>query len=299
LLGNLRPKLYVLVLSAILGATKIASAQSTTAAAGVRRDLKHDVALDGALTLGMAATMVSWAVLIKPSLPVPSCLLCDESGGHVNGLDAFFRTSLRAPSGSPVGTMSDVLAYGAAPVTGIGMALLTALHDDHAKEAPVNMLLIAEAALTFAVLQQGLTAVVPRERPGDHAARQVDPNSPRSRSSFESFPAGHNGAAFVIAAAGGTIATMRGYRLAPLVWIVGGAIAVTTSYLRMAADRHYFTDIISGAALGIGTGIAIPLLFHPRVGAQPVAGFQGWLRGAVVSTAETSGGRFVRVGGSF
>jgi len=56
---------------------------------------------------------------------------------------------------------------------------------------------------------------------------------------------------------------MRGYRVAPLVWTAGLVLGVATAYTRMAADRHYFTDVLAGAAIGTVTGAAVPLLFHP------------------------------------
>ncbi len=159
--------------------------------------------------------------------------------------------------------------------------------------------LIVEASLAFAVVQQGLTTILPRERPSVHAAQGEDrENALRRHSSFESFPAGHNGSAFAIAAAGGTVATMRRYRLAPLVWIAGGAIALATTYLRMAADRHYFTDVMTGGALGTGMGIAIPILFHRPVDERPGVATR-WLQGAMVSTTEVPGGRIVGIGWGF
>jgi membrane-associated phospholipid phosphatase len=238
-------------------------------------------------------------VAIKPKLSAPSCVICDGSNGKVNAVDDFFRTTFKLPSGSPAGTISDVVAYGVSPLTGIGLAIAVPMHDGRGDEAPENILLVVEATLAFTVLQQGLTAIVPRERPAVHAQASPERESSlQSHSWLESFPAGHNGSAFAIAAAGGTVATMRGYRLAPLVWIAGGAIAFVTTYLRMAADRHYFTDLTTGAALGIGTGIAIPLLFHHPVGERQGAATR-WLQGATVSTTEVPGGRIVGIGWGF
>ena len=182
----------------------------------------------------------------------------------------------------------------------IALAILAPMADRRGDEAALDVLLVMEASLTFAVVQQGLTAMLPRERPevhgstGDARVRAVS-----KRSSFESFPAGHNGEAFAIAAAGGTVATMRGYKLAPLVWISGGVLALAISYLRIAADRHYFTDILTGAGLGIGIGIGVPLLFHrPEHGEKRAAALR-WLDGAVLSTSEVPGGRVVGIGSTF
>ena len=87
-----------------------------------------------------------------------------------------------------------------------------------------------------------------------------------------------------------TVASMRGYRLAPLVWTAGILFGVGTGYTRIAADRHYFTDVIAGAGIGTVIGAGIPLLFHSprsplgehaRFMATPVAG--GYVAGVVGS----------------
>ncbi len=261
--------------------------------------LRHDVAVDVSVTAGLAASLVTWGVLIKPSLGAPTCTICDPANGKVNGVDDFFRSSLRL-SGSSPGTASDILAYGVAPIAGIAFAVLAPMADRRGDEAALDVLLVLEASLTFAVVQQGLSATLPRERPEVHAS--VGDSRVRAlqkRSSFESFPAGHSGEAFAIAAAGGTVATMRGYRLAPLVWISGGVLALAISYLRMAANRHYFTDVMTGAVLGSGIGIAVPLLFHRPVNGERRAAALRWLDGAVLSTSEVPGGRVVGLGSTF
>jgi membrane-associated phospholipid phosphatase len=261
--------------------------------------LRSNLAVDLAVTGALAAMLITWGVAIKPNLSAPSCTICDGPNGKVNAVDDFFRTTFKLSPDSPAGTVSDVFGYGVAPLTGVALAIAVPAHDGRLNEAPENLLLIVEATLTYAVLQQGLTALLPRERPAVHAEPSPDRESSLQRhSSLESFPGGHNGLAFAVAAAGGTVATLRGYRLAPLVWIVGGAIGFVTTYLRMAADRHYFTDLTAGAALGIGTGIAIPLLFHRPFGERPSAATR-WLQGAMVSTTELPGGRVVGLGWGF
>lgn len=262
--------------------------------------LRYDLALDLAVTGGLAATVIALAAVIKPALNTPTCSICDPDNGRVNAVDDFFRTALKHSNGSTAGSISDVVAYGAAPAVGVSLAIIVPVADKRGDEAPLDMLLVTEAALTFALVQQSLATLVPRERPEVHAAQgDVRESSLRRRSSFESFPAGHNGAAFAIAAAGGTVATMRGYRLAPVVWIAGGVLALAASYLRIAADRHYFTDIAAGAVLGTGIGIAVPLLFHRPVKYENRAAARRLLDGARISTSEIPGGRIVGVGGRF
>lgn len=258
-----------------------------------RQRLRGNLPVDLTVSGVLAASLVTWGVAIKPNLRAPHCTICDGAPGTENGLDRFFRDAFRLPPSSPAGTVSDVLGYGVAPGAGIALAVAVPAHDGRISEIPEDLLLITEATLTYAVLQQGLTALLPRERPAAHAETGPDRGSTlQHHSSLESFPGGHNGLSFAIAAAGGTVATLRGYRLAPLVWIVGGSIGLATTYLRMAADRHYFTDLTAGAALGIGTGIAVPLIFHGRAGEQQ-GRITRWLRGAMVSTSEIPGGRLV------
>lgn len=51
-----------------------------------------------------------------------------------------------------------------------------------------------------------------------------------------------------------------------MIWTAGYALAATSGYLRIAADRHYLTDVVVGAVVGSGIGLAVPLLVHPRIG---------------------------------
>jgi membrane-associated phospholipid phosphatase len=114
------------------------------------------------------------------------------------------------------------------------------------------------------------------------AALVADPDALRS------FPSGHTTLAFSLAGAAGTVASMRGYRLAPLVWASGLLLGVATAYARIAADDHYFTDTLGGAAIGLVVGSGVPLLFHgPRA------------RRLVVGVSPMPGGRVVSVAGAF
>ena len=47
-------------------------------------------------------------------------------------------------------------------------------------------------------------------------------------------------------------------KMKPLVWVLGAAIPAATGYFRVAAGKHYPTDVITGYLLGAATGILIP-----------------------------------------
>jgi membrane-associated phospholipid phosphatase len=68
--------------------------------------------------------------------------------------------------------------------------------------------------------------------------------------------------AFALAASSGTVASMRGYRLSPLVWGSGMALAAATAYARIASDDAWLTDTLAGAGLGTAVGVLVPLLLH-------------------------------------
>jgi hypothetical protein len=51
----------------------------------------------------------------------------------------------------------------------------------------------------------------------------------------------------------------------------GFTSASATGYLRIAADRHYLTDVLVGAAIGGAVGWAVPRLFDRRPPSDPEA----------------------------
>ena len=68
------------------------------------------------------------------------------------------------------------------------------------------------------------------------------------------------------------LASLRHYRLAPLVWGTGLGLATFTGYLRIAADKHYFTDVVVGAAFGSLVGFLVPYVFHRADDSAPAMG---------------------------
>ena len=117
-------------------------------------------------------------------------------------------------------------------------------------------------AVTFATLSlQKLTA---RERPFVKAC-QTDPSLPECSigGKYASFPSAHTSVAFAAVALEcfhhgflDTSHTGWGAAVCP----VTIAVATGTALLRVAADRHWATDVIAGAVLGGTLGYAIPAL---------------------------------------
>jgi hypothetical protein len=66
------------------------------------------------------------------------------------------------------------------------------------------------------------------------------------------------------------------------------SLAAATGYLRIAADSHYFSDVLVGAAVGTAVGLLVPHLLHkervplPPGEVPPAVGTVGPLLGVVV-----------------
>lgn len=87
-----------------------------------------------------------------------------------------------------------------------------------------------------------------------------------------SFYSGHTSSALVAAVAAGTIADLHHLRSRTWVWGTGLTLATTTGVLRVAADRHYATDVIAGAVAGGLAGWLIPRIHRAEDEAPAVAG---------------------------
>lgn len=111
---------------------------------------------------------------------------------------------------------------------------------------------------------------------------------------FHAMPSGHSSSAWTGAAIGITEHLLarpeaRWYERVGT-GFVGGALAGTTSALRVAAGQHFPSDVLVGAALGIATGVTVPLLHRgerplPSAGAtlETMAGaLAGTLLGVVI-----------------
>lgn len=136
---------------------------------------------------------------------------------------------------------------------------------------------IVESIVVAANTNQLVKFLVGRERPFVH---DLDADG-KGRTSTPgdnnlSFYSGHTMLGFVSAVSAGTIASLKGYRAAPVIWGTGLTFAAATGYLRIAADKHYFTDVVTGAVMGSLAGFLVPWLHRPKsTGAQETDGNDG------------------------
>jgi membrane-associated phospholipid phosphatase len=242
----------------VLLAVALASPLVPAAARAAPHDLRHDLRVDVPLTAA-AATIWIGTELAKESLAPDACRIC---GG--NPLDDGTRNRLVWDRRDLARHGSDLLAFAVLPVAAFGHSALAARNAGASREALLDALVIGEAVALAASVNQVVKFAAGRQRPFVRFENFDATDRPRDPDGNLSFYSGHTSLAFSTVAAAATVASLRGYRSAPWVWGVGLAGAAGVGYLRIAADKHYLTDVLTGAVLGTVVGIAAPRLLHPR-----------------------------------
>ncbi|RYE83970.1 MAG: phosphatase PAP2 family protein, partial [Myxococcales bacterium] len=187
-----------------------------------------------------------------------------------NALDDGVRSALAWKDPTYARLASDVSLFLVAPALAVTSQIVASGAERRSAEAGANVFFVVEAVLISSLVNQATKFLVARERPFVHALREEEKAKlPHASDSNLSFYSGHTSATFTLAVAGGTVAELRGYRAAPVIWATGGALALVTGYLRIAADKHHFTDVLTGAVMGSALGFAVPFLFHGRTGRAP------------------------------
>jgi membrane-associated phospholipid phosphatase len=211
------------------------------------------------------ALWLSTGALIKTHIAPSECRWCDP-----NGFDDELR-SLRWSDAQAADLASDVLSYGLAPVVAGGLVSLAAIREGRAAELSADLVIVSEAVVAAGLLGEAFRFGTARERPSVHALPADEKSmTDHPEENNLSFVSGHSATSFALAVAAGRVASLRRRRLAPLIWATGITLAVATSYLRLASDEHYATDVLGGVAIGTGIGFVVPLLHQSR-GAERVS----------------------------
>ncbi|HEY6104940.1 MAG TPA: phosphatase PAP2 family protein [Anaeromyxobacteraceae bacterium] len=248
-----------LVALAVVAALAAPSARAQEPPRPLRYDLGTDLAAGGAAAL-------TWVTLglLGPELASLSCKWCTPPT-----IDQKVQAALAWGDPRAAAVTSDVVTA-ALPAGLLAFGFFSARAAGDRDAFWVDTLVIAEAVSLAGALNVGLKYLVGRQRPYAYYGRDPFHDSPSDHN--VSFYSGHVSMVFASATAAGTVYLMRGYPGAP--WVLGGglALAAFTGYLRIAADKHWFTDALAGAAVGGLIGWAIPYLFHRDDGASS----QGW-----------------------
>lgn len=233
-------------------------------AAAQRSALPYEPARDLAVT-GAAAAAWAAAALLDAQLAPSRCRWCDPPA-----LDSSARDALRWSNAGAAASLSNVLGYGGMPLATVGVSWLVSGRD--AKVAGTDALIAAEAAVLAGAVDQAVKFAVGRERPYVHA---LDPSLKAGiahpADANVSFYSAHTTVTTAVAVASGVCASLRGEKDAWAVWATGVPLALLTGYLRIAADQHYATDVLAGAAMGALFGAGVPLLWHRPGTAAPAS----------------------------
>lgn len=266
----MRTLALIVATATVLAGTREASAQTTS----IPR-LHFNGFIDVPITVAVASSYGVSELLVKARL-APRAPYWDDR--DTNGADILapldrLATRLRWASPQTAGHISDGgLALSAVSALGLGVGVGSFDHDTPAHLAE-NGIIVLEAMSTAMAMNQITKFFAGRQRPCAHFGLDRDRPcfSDGSDNNLSSF-SGHASFTTSLAVASGMVATMRRYRLAPLAWASGAVIAVSTSYLRLAADKHYLSDVVTGTVIGAAVGFFIPYLFHgPHAGVDAAA----------------------------
>lgn len=153
--------------------------------------------------------------------------------------DAAVRSRLVWSNTHLAATLSDIMLFGFMP----GAAFLSPLATGH--EYGRAGWTIAEAAVVTGVVTQATKFAVGRGRP--FAYYSGDFSTPDSRLSFFS---GHTSYSFALAVSSAMLLAESHPQNGAAIYAAALCIAALPAYLRMAADKHYFTDVLVGAVVG-------------------------------------------------
>lgn len=185
------------------------------------------------------------------------------------------------------GNLSDRLYHGMVLAPYLVDNFIVALGVHQNADVALQMTLIDLQSLGLSgVLALGMEHGLGRARPYERECTDpngFDPvgyNACGPPGGFQGFPSGHAAAAFTMAGL-----TCVHHQHLPL-WGGGWpdaaacigtmALATTTGTLRLVVDRHWATDIVAGAAIGIFNGYFLPLWLHYGFGDKTKAVSTMW-----------------------
>lgn len=197
------------------------------------------------LSLGTAGVLSLLPRALGLPKGAPSCAPCDP--GSLPGVDRWALHSVRQAAN--IG--SDVALAGVA-----GLSAYVALARMPAAQRRGNAAVLANAVTWTAASAEWLKVIVRRKRPVLYTSDAASAAS--SRESQKSLPSGHASLAFAAATTYLVMARRQhlAHRARNSILLYVGAVGV--SGLRVAAGKHFPTDVLASAGLGIGIGWLVP-----------------------------------------
>jgi membrane-associated phospholipid phosphatase len=213
------------------------------------------------ITASFGVAFLASETVLKNSLAASSCRWCEPPA-----FDRAVRNALVWGDTGRAHFLSSMDAYVVSPIVGFGL-LVASDHAASWSRVIDDTLPVAETVAISQVLTQIVKFSVSRQRPYAHFAA---PGATPTNDDNLSFWSGHSALGFSITASAGLICHWRHYWTEPYVWTAGIALSLSTEYLRVAADKHYLSDVFIGGVVGIGSGLLIPRLMRRDIKIVPV-----------------------------
>lgn len=242
--------------------------------------LRLDPALDATLLGSGAVLAITLEVITQSGELAPSA---PGAVDDINPLDRWVAEGSSDGTAAPHHASNVVLAvaYGAA-------VLVPMLHgyESGADTGWTDLVLFAEAIAWNGVIADLVKLAVRRPRPLSYVQLREGTFDPDNTDGTVSFFSGHTATAATIAATFTTLEFLRqpcGSARPWLALVSGALVTATTGALRVAAKRHFVTDVAVGAVVGTAVGVTIPLLHRVGPGLAPSVAIVP--RGATVGLA--------------
>jgi membrane-associated phospholipid phosphatase len=213
-----------------------------------KRERAYQLELELDLPIVLVAGATAASFFVMPEAPGVACApSCDRS--RINRLDRW-AAGYYDPSWSTAGNIAT-----AATMT---MPIVVVLLNSGLKNGLNDNLVVAEAALVTSALQVMTSFAVARPRPrvyGDEASLESRSDANAARS----FYSGHVGN--TVATSVAALRTFQRLDKPVLGWTVFGVGMAGSAFVgvsRVMAGSHFPTDVLVGAAVGAGVGLALP-----------------------------------------
>jgi membrane-associated phospholipid phosphatase len=224
------------------------------------------------LIIGTGAVLwIGSEALFKGQLVPKTCRWCDRSEDGTDTLNGLDRWGRGLAAETPEGrkhwdTASNIAGFGVLPVGVFGTQYLLASGSGAPpRYFAEDATLVVESVVVSSVVNQVVKFSVGRERPFVHVLPEDQkPLTEHPNDNNLSFYSGHTSMAFTLVTAAGTVSELRGYKNRWIIWAVGLPAAASVGLMRMGADKHYLTDVLTGAVAGSLFGVGVPLLLHGR-----------------------------------
>jgi len=217
------------------------------------------------LAFELATSVAFTGVTLLAAGPAPtSCSWCGSNGFDESIRKLLLADNPRAPAG-----LSHAFSSAAAPALALGALVPPAFMSSGGREALENVVVAFDSVIVTVGITHVTKHAVARERPAVHhhvvsATEYADDTAQW----YQSFFSGDTSLAFSVVSSATTISFLRGYSVAPYVLGMGAVLGLGTAGLRIAADMHWATDVLTGAAVGTAIGFGMPYFLHARKGAS-------------------------------